>query len=250
MSSPSTPPTPPTGTPPAFVPGPPPRRRIAVGPFGGRQLVLIALVVGLGALVLLVATRPLATVEPGGPRDPAATPYLVGPPVEGLAPGELAPELEVAGPDGAPAPLLDLDGQPVRLADLRGRGVWLNFWASWCPPCQAETPVLRDVAAAYADRGLVLVGISVQETSVDDVRAYARRYELGYVVAADLAGDVFRRYRIFALPTQVFIDPTGRIRRIVNGPVDTASATRFVEEILPSSVGPSASPAGSPSPSP
>lgn len=195
MSSPA-----PRAHPPAFAPGSqPPRRRIAIGPFGGRRLALIALVVGLGTAALVVATRPLASVEPGGRRDPAATPYLVGPPVEGLAPGELAPELEIAGPDGSPAPLLDLAGRPIRLADLRGRGVWLNFWASWCPPCQAETPVLRDVAAAYAERGLVLIGISVQETSIDDVRAYARRYELGYVVAADQAGDVFRRYRIFAL---------------------------------------------------
>lgn len=209
------------------------RRRIAVGPFGARQLALIGLVVGLATVVLLVATRPIARLDPGGPRDPAATPYLVGPPVEGLAPGELAPELETEGPDGSPVPLRDLDGRPVRLADLRGRAVWLNFWASWCPPCQAETPILRDTADRYAERGLTLVGISVQETTVDDVRAYARRYELGYVVAADLTGAVFRRYRIFALPTQVFIDPAGRVRRIVNGPVDEASAARFVEEILP-----------------
>lgn len=231
-----------SGAPTAFSPGSPPRRGIAVGPFGGRQLALIVLVVGLGALGLAVATRPIASVAPSGPRDPAATPYLVGPPVVGLAPGELAPELEVVGSDGSTAPLLDLDGRPVRLADLRGRGVWLNFWASWCPPCQAETPILRDVAAAYAERGLVLVGISVQETTIDDVRAYARRYQLGYVVAADLTGDVFRRYRIFALPTQVFIDPAGRIRRIVNGPVDAASAARFVEEILPPGAGSAASP--------
>lgn len=211
----------------------PRRRRIAIGPFDGRRLATIAVVVAATTLLLVAATRPLAQAEPPGPRDPAATPYLVGPPVEGLAPGELAPELAVEGPDGAPAPLLDLDGRPVRLADLRGRGVWLNFWASWCPPCQAETPVLRDVAAAYADRGLTLVGISVQETTVDDVRAYAERYELGYIVAADLTGDVFRRYRIYALPTQIFIDPGGRVRRIVNGPVDPVSAARYVEEILP-----------------
>ncbi len=208
-------------------------RRIAIGPFGGRQLALIGLVVGLTTIGLVVATRPIARLDPGGPRDPVATPYLVGQPIEGLAPGELAPELEVEGPDGSTVPLLDLDGQPIRLADLRGRGVWLNFWASWCPPCQAETPVLRDVAERYAERGLTLVGISVQETTIDDVRAYARRYELGYLIAADLTGDVFRRYRIFALPTQVFIDPEGRVRRIVNGPVDEASAARFVEEILP-----------------
>ncbi len=233
------------------APGGAGRRRLAIGPFSARQLALVGLVAGLTTLGLVLVTRPVARVDPGGPRDPAATPYLVGPPVEGLAPGEIAPELEIEGPNGIAQPLLDLDGRPIRLADLRGRGVWLNFWASWCPPCQAETPVLRDVAAAYADRGLTLVGISVQETTADDVRAYAERYQLGYVVAADLSGDVFRRYRIFALPTQVFIDPTGRVRRIVNGPVDEASAVRYVEEILPRSEGTSpdtSEPAPSPSP--
>ena len=137
------------------------------------------------------------------PADPRATQYLVGSAGEGLRVGDRAPELEIVGPDGAPAPLRDLDGNPVRLADLRGRPVWINFWASWCPPCQAETPTIRDTAAAYAPQGLEVVGISVQEATEDDVRAYAEKYDLGYTVAADLAGDVFRRYRVFGLPDAV-----------------------------------------------
>ena len=138
--------------------------------------------------------------------------------------GDRAPELEIVGPDGSPAPLLDLDGHPVRLADLRGRPVWINFWASWCPPCQAETPTIRDTAEAYAPQGLAVVGISVQEATEDDVRAYAEKYGLGYTVAADLTGDVFRRYRVFGLPTQYFLDENGIIRSIVQGPVSPESA--------------------------
>jgi thiol-disulfide isomerase/thioredoxin len=156
----------------APLPDPPESRRGLVGPFAGRQLAT-ALVIVLGAaLVLVVATQPL--VAPGatpGPSDPRATQYLVGSAGEGLSVGDRAPELEVAGPDGAPAPLLDLDGNQVRLADLRGRPVWINFWASWCPPCQAETPTIRDTAAAYAPQGLEVIGISVQEATEDDVRA-------------------------------------------------------------------------------
>jgi peroxiredoxin len=144
--------------------------------------------------------------------------------VEGLRVGDLAPELQVAGADGGPAPLLDLSGAPVRLADLRGHPVWISFWASWCPPCQDETPVLRDTFNAYRDRGLALVAVSVQESTVDDVRAYAAKYGLDYTIAADLAGDVFRRYRIYGLPTQVFLDASGIIRAVVQGPVDTQIA--------------------------
>ena len=155
---------------------------------------------------------------------PQPTQFAIGPAVEGLRVGDLAPELQVAGAGGGPAPLLDLSGAPVRLADLRGHPVWISFWASWCPPCQDETPVLRDTFDAYRTRGLALVAISVQESTVADVRAYAAKYGLGYTIAADLAGDVFRRYRIYGLPTQVFLDANGIIRAVVQGPVDTQIA--------------------------
>jgi thiol-disulfide isomerase/thioredoxin len=204
---------------------PPETRRGVVGPFTGGQLATGLVVVLAAALVLVVATQPLVT--PGAtpaPPDPAATQYLVGSAGEGLRVGDVAPELEIAGPDGAPAPLLDLDGSPVRLADLRGRPVWINFWASWCPPCQAETPTIRDTAEAYAPQGLEVIGISVQEATEDDVRAYAEKYGLGYTVAADLDGDVFRRYRVYGLPTQYFLDGDGVIRSVVNGPMTPESA--------------------------
>jgi peroxiredoxin len=206
-------------------PDPPEARRGLVGPFTGRQLAVGLVVVLAAAIVLAIAMQPLAA--PGSaspPGDPRATQYLVGPAGEGLHVGDRAPELEVVGPDGSPAPLRDLHGNPVRLADLRGNPVWITFWASWCPPCQAETPTIRDLAAAYAPQGLAVVGISVQEATEADVRAYAEKYALRHTIAADLAGDVFRRYRVFGLPTQYFLDRDGVIRSIVQGPVTPASA--------------------------
>ena len=163
-------------------------------------------------------TAPIASAPAPGVA-PQPTQFAIAPAVEGLRVGDRAPELEI-GAGGTSSPLRDLSGAPVRLADLRGRPVWISFWASWCPPCQAETPVLRDTFAAYRDRGLALVAISVQESTVDDVRAYATRYGLAYTVAADLSGDVFRSYRVYGLPTQLFLDADGIIRAIVQGPVD------------------------------
>jgi peroxiredoxin len=204
---------------------PPETRRGVVGPFTGRQLATALVVVVGAALMLVVATQPLVGPGPSpAPVDPRATQYAIGSAGEGLRVGDRAPELEVTGTDGSPAPLLDLDGNPVRLADLRGRPVWINFWASWCPPCQAETPTIRDTAAAYGPQGLAVVGISVQEATEDDVRAYAEKYGLQYTVAADLGGDVFRRYRVFGLPTQYFLDEDGVIRSIVQGPITPESA--------------------------
>ena len=187
----------------------------------------------IAAAALSLLTRPIAPGPGGATPLPAATPYLVGPATEGLHPGDLAPELSVTGAGSGTAPLADLDGSPIRLADLRGKLVWLNFWATWCPPCQSETPVLRDMDAAYRDRGLVIVGIAVQETTVDDVRAYAQRYDLGYRIAFDAAADVFHGYKVFALPTQFFIGPDGRILQVVNGPMTDQSARLLVEARLP-----------------
>jgi cytochrome c biogenesis protein CcmG, thiol:disulfide interchange protein DsbE len=212
---------------------PPSRRRGLIGPFTGRQLAAIVAAVVVAAAGLSLATRPIAP-GPGSPTPlPVATPFLVGPAREGLRPGDLAPELEAVREDGTVVTLTDLDGEPVRLADLRGRLVWLNFWASWCPPCQAETPVLRGLDEAYRDAGLALVGVAVQETTPDDVRAYAQRYELGYRIAFDASADIFHRYRVFALPTQFFIGPDGRILEVVNGPLGEAAARSRIESWLP-----------------
>jgi thiol-disulfide isomerase/thioredoxin len=213
-----------------------PPRRGGIGPFSGRQLAGVLGVVVVAALGLFVVTRPLgpAPTGSGGPTAiPGATPFLVGPATTGLRPGDLAPELTWQAADGSAAALTDLDGRPVRLADLRGKLVWINFWATWCPPCQAETPVLRDMAERYAGRGLVVLAIAVQETSVDNVRDYAQRYELPYPIAFDASANAFGIYKVFALPTQFFIGADGRIREVVNGPLTDETAAARIEAYLP-----------------
>jgi cytochrome c biogenesis protein CcmG/thiol:disulfide interchange protein DsbE len=205
-----------------------------IGPFGGRQLAILAIAVVVVAVGLVVVTTPLGRTGPPSPNDPKATQYVLDPKASiGVRPGQIAPELAVPLPDGTTYQLTDLDGQPVRLADLRGKAVWINFWASWCPPCQSETPVIRDLAERYASRGLVVVGISVQETSLNDVRAYATRYQLGYTIATDLSGYIFRLYRPPGLPTQVFVGPDGAIRSVVLAPLTEVDATAQIEAILP-----------------
>ena len=211
-------------------------RRGGIGPFSRRQLVLVLGAVAGAALVLFLVTRPIAPArETGGLPTalPGATPFLVGEAQIGLQAGDLAPELEWTNPDGTPGQLLDLDGNAVRLEDLRGKLVWLNFWATWCPPCQAETPVLREMDERYRDQGLAIVGIAVQETTVDNVREYADRYGLGYPIAFDASADIFDLYRVYALPTQFFIGPDGVVRKVVNGPMTSESARGWVETWLP-----------------
>ena len=216
------------------------QRRGLIGPFTGRQLLF-----GFGAVIvaivgLTIITTPLGNTA-GGPvfEDPLGTPFIIGPAVEGLRVGDIAPDFNVPLDDGTTYQLHDLDGNPVRLEDLRGKAVWLNFFATWCPPCQGETPTLRDLAERYEDQGLEVVGVSVQETTADDVQAYAERYQLPYTIGFDGSGHVFHQYRVYALPTQFFIDPDGRIRYIAQGPMSEEGASQRIESILPK---PAASP--------
>jgi thiol-disulfide isomerase/thioredoxin len=213
-----------------------------VGPFSGRQLIVAFGSVVIAVIVLVAVTTPLGNTGQGpGAVEPLPTQYLIGAaPSEGLRPGDLAPEFTVDLDDGSTYQLTDLDGQPIRLADLRGKAVWVNFWASWCPPCQQETPVIRDLAERYRDAGLVVVAIAVQETSPADIRAYAERYDLDYTIGFDASGHIFRRYRVFGLPTQVFIRPDGVIDAI-GKTVDEAAAVTRIEAILPVASGQSAS---------
>lgn len=219
-----------------------------IGPFSGRQLVLAFAAVAVTIVVLAVVTTPLGSTA-GGPAfvDPRSTPFVIGAaPEEGLRVGDVAPDFATELEDGSTYRLSDLQGRPIRLADLRGKAVWINFFASWCPPCQGETPVLRDLAERYRDRGLELVAVSVQETAVEDVRAYAERYDLGFTIGFDGFGHVFRTYRVYALPTQFFLDPEGIIRFVVQGPLDEVGALQRIEAVLPA--GSSASPGSSPTP--
>jgi|tagenome__1003787_1003787.scaffolds.fasta_scaffold20946335_2 peroxiredoxin len=218
---------------------PPLPRKTLVGPFTARQLVTALLVVVVAAVGLTLVTRPIAPGPGSGVATalPAATPFLVGAPTEGLRPGNAAPELAVTNADGSTFQLTDLNGKPVRLEDLRGKLVWLNFWASWCPPCQGETPVLRDMDEAYRDKGLAIVGVAVQETTVDNVKDYAERYGLQYRIAFDTSADIFRLYRVYALPTQFFVAPDGTILEVVNGPLSDQDAEARIKAWLPAAGG-------------
>lgn len=205
--------------------------RKLIGPFTVRHVAALLAAVVATCATLLALNAPLnATPDPTLPR-PGSGFVPVGEPVEGLRVGDVAPEL-TGTIDGQPVQLTDLDGNPIRLADLRGRPVWINFWATWCPPCQEETPILRDLFDEYEDDGLALVAVSVQESTVDDVRAYVERYGLRYTIGFDATSAIFHTYRAFGLPTQLFLDREGVIRHIVLGPVTQAQAEGFITPLL------------------
>ena len=119
---------------------------------------------------------------------------------------------------GAPAPDFSLltveNGKPVRLADLRGHIVVLNFWATWCLPCRTEMPALDQAQRNMPDA--VVLGVNQQE-GAETVGRFLREQGLDFAVVLDTAGEVNRLYRVLALPTTYFIDRDGVIREVVYG---------------------------------
>jgi cytochrome c biogenesis protein CcmG/thiol:disulfide interchange protein DsbE len=207
-----------------------PRRRTLIGPFTARQLGLINVAILASALVLYVVTRPIGDSGPTSSADPGATFYRISAETQGLDLGQAAPELTGAA-GGTPVALTDLDRRPLSLAALRGHPVWINFWATWCPPCQRETPNLRDAYEAHKAGGLMLIAIDVQEDA-DSVRRYATTYGLTYPIGLDATGAVFRTYRIFGLPSHYFIDRDGVIRGRYFGPLTRGQIEQQLATIL------------------
>jgi cytochrome c biogenesis protein CcmG, thiol:disulfide interchange protein DsbE len=223
--------------------------RPAIGPFTRRHLAILGAILLGAAAALVVLQAPVATTPGTALPTPGSGFYRLGEPTTGPEVGQRAPELE-GSVDGAAVPLLDLDGEPIRLSDLRGRPVWLNFFATWCPPCQEETPVLREAYARYRDEGLELIAVSVQETTPEDIAAYAELYGLEFPIGFDATSAVFRAYGGFGLPTHVFIDREGLVRFVYYGPLRHAEADAILAPIVASEDGPSPEATAEASPAP
>jgi cytochrome c biogenesis protein CcmG/thiol:disulfide interchange protein DsbE len=116
-------------------------------------------------------------------------------------------------------------GGKAALADYRGKVVVLNFWASWCDPCRAESPLLERWHRRLSRRGGTVLGVDVLDVS-SDARAFARRYGLSYPMLRDGDGDSLRDFGVIAYPETFVIDRRGRIAATRRGPVDE----RFLRE--------------------
>jgi cytochrome c biogenesis protein CcmG/thiol:disulfide interchange protein DsbE len=110
------------------------------------------------------------------------------------------------------------DGKTISLEDLRGKGVVLNFWASWCDPCRDEAALLEQTWRREQENGIVFIGLDYldQEPSA---KAYLAEYSISYPNGADLRSDAARRYGISGVPETFFINPEGEIVKTIIGPI-------------------------------
>jgi len=115
-------------------------------------------------------------------------------------------------------------------ADLAGRPAVVNFWASWCPPCKDEAPHLERVWQEYKDRGVVFLGIAVQDSD-DDSRDFIERYSITYLNGPDKS-DIALDFGMLGVPETFFIDQEGQIVRKFKGGINSEQLRTFLEELL------------------
>jgi peroxiredoxin len=181
--------------------------------------------VAIAAVVAVVAVAGIVSVVVTSSSDDAQQPAATTepPPARGgINRGDIAPDFE----------LTTLDGGKVRLSDLRGRPVILNFWASWCQPCRAEFPELRDASRASGNKGLVVLGIVAWNDIESDARDFVRQQRATWPMPLDKSKAVEEAYSVPYLPQTFFVDRTGRVQLRVYAQLTRAVLDRGLARIL------------------
>jgi len=138
----------------------------------------------------------------------------------------------LVGRPAAPFSLTTFEGQPLSLADQRGKVVVLNFWASWChPACYDEAPALERSWRGYRDRGVVVIGVDIQDTA-EAARKFMSDFSLSFPNVRDVAGKVSVDYGVYGVPETFFIDRKGVIRAKHVGAVNDGVFRVEVERLL------------------
>lgn len=193
------------------------RQRIRSSRFGTAVVLLVtaALVAG-GAWVI------------NGRRTDAAT--ASGTTVVSLPGTSTVPPPKV-GAAAQPFSLTTVDGTTVSLDQYRGKAVWIVFGASWCAACQAEVSDVQAAYEKYGPKGLVVLGVNINENQ-DAVRSYAARVGTSYPVGADDQSAIADAYRVSAIPAHFFLDRNGVLREIRQGGVSTDSIAASVDRAM------------------
>jgi len=135
--------------------------------------------------------------------------------------GQTAPDFELS----------TLDGGKIRLSELRGKGVLINFWASWCKPCRDEMPAIQRVYDLHKDKGLEVLAVNIAETAVT-VDGFVRHLDLSFPILLDQNREVTRLYGIGPIPSSIFVSPEGKVVRKVTGQMEESQIESMVLETL------------------
>jgi cytochrome c biogenesis protein CcmG, thiol:disulfide interchange protein DsbE len=149
-------------------------------------------------------------------------------PAAAVSVGDAAPDFQLSAvPDGRGGPAV------LNLRELRGRVVYLDFWASWCGPCKQSFPWMNALQQRYGAQGLQVVAVNLDERN-EDARRFLAKVPAQFRVAFDGAGDTPKRYAILGMPTSVLIGADGRVLKVHAGfnADDTAALESAIQQAL------------------
>ncbi|WP_082233953.1 thiol-disulfide oxidoreductase ResA [Halobacillus massiliensis] len=140
-----------------------------------------------------------------------------------VAKGEEAPDFELKkfGSD-----------ETIALSDLRGKGVMINFWATYCEPCKDEMPYMEEVYPKYKEKGVEILAINL-DTSDLVVQRFLDKYGLSFPILHDKNGQVMDQYNVGQIPSTLFINPDGEVENHVVGPLTLEKLEGYLNEITP-----------------
>jgi thiol-disulfide isomerase/thioredoxin len=213
---------------------------------GARSSVVAGLLAGTAAAVVLIAGVVAFVPEAAAPSSspaphplpadtPTPVPSSVAPTIAATASPE--PSTATTGPfhvgEAAPALVVpQVGGGTIDLAALRGKPVWVNFMATWCPSCQDEFPLMNGFAARYADEGLVILAIDVEEEE-GTVAAFAQQLSATFPLGLDGDGHVADTWGAIALPVHFWIDAEGIVRDGALGGIGPDIMSAGLQSIMP-----------------
>ncbi|OGD17834.1 MAG: hypothetical protein A2W03_15410 [Candidatus Aminicenantes bacterium RBG_16_63_16] len=132
--------------------------------------------------------------------------------------------------------VIDLSGKTITSAQYKGKVLFLNFWASWCPPCRAEIPDFVDVTAAYKAKGLEILGISLDTKEKSEVLAFVQQFKINYPVVLETRKQTEKLLADFQpgqfIPTTFVIDKQGRIRDKIVRAMDKEEILRIFNRLI------------------
>lgn len=127
-----------------------------------------------------------------------------------------------------------LTKSPLRLSDFKGKVVFLNFWATWCPPCKEEMPSMERLYRRYKDKGFTILAVSIDSGGPAPVAAFVKMFGLTFPIALDPKLSVANQYAVRGLPSTFLIDRKGTVAAVAIGPRDwdNKAARAAIETLL------------------
>jgi peroxiredoxin len=128
--------------------------------------------------------------------------------------------------------LTDVSGEEVRLSDYKGKGVFLNFWGTWCKPCEREMPYMERQYKEFKKQGVEILAVNVGESNIA-VEDFRDKYRLTFSIPLDKNRDVTRAYGIGPIPTTLTIDKNGKVIEKTSRSLSNKDIIKMMEEIKP-----------------